>query len=114
MSSYLLMLAGKFDKYTEKTKCGTELELYLEHKDAARFEPATVILFECLIFWKEIGEVPLEVYKQIPFVTSCMPEWKILRQLYFLVDMWSTLLVLKIAIIRTSMHMNWHINGLGI
>jgi aminopeptidase N len=41
MSSYLLMLAiGKFDKYTEKTKCGTELELYLEHKDAARFEPA--------------------------------------------------------------------------
>jgi aminopeptidase N len=39
MSSYLLML-GKFDKYTEKTKCGTELELYLEHKDAARFEPA--------------------------------------------------------------------------
>jgi aminopeptidase N len=37
MSSYLLMLAiGKFDKYTEKTKCGTELELYLEHKDAVR------------------------------------------------------------------------------
>jgi aminopeptidase N len=53
MSSYLLMLAiGKFDKYTEKTKCGTELELYLEYKDAARFEPVTVILFECLIFWK--------------------------------------------------------------
>jgi hypothetical protein len=43
-----------------------------------------------------------------------MPEWKILRQLYFLVDMWSTLLVLKIVIIRTSMHMNWHINGLGL
>jgi aminopeptidase N len=40
MSSYLLMLAiGKFDKH-RKTKCGTELELYLEHKDAARFEPA--------------------------------------------------------------------------
>jgi aminopeptidase N len=33
MSSYLLMLAiGKFDQRTEKTKCGTELELYLETK----------------------------------------------------------------------------------
>jgi aminopeptidase N len=31
---YLLMLAiGKFDQRTEKTKCGTELELYLETKD---------------------------------------------------------------------------------
>jgi aminopeptidase N len=42
----------------------------LEHKDAARFELPTVILFECLIFWKgNRGEVPLKVYKQIPFVT---------------------------------------------
>jgi aminopeptidase N len=45
MSSYLLMLAiGKFDKYTEKTKCGTELELYLEHKDAV--SNPYVILFD--------------------------------------------------------------------
>jgi aminopeptidase N len=40
MSSYLLMLAiGKFDQRTEKNKCGTELELYLETKDADRYEP---------------------------------------------------------------------------
>jgi aminopeptidase N len=67
MSSYLLMLAiGKFDKYTEKTKCGTELELYLEHKDAATNLP-TVILFECLIFWKgNRVKYPWKVYKQIP------------------------------------------------
>jgi aminopeptidase N len=69
MSSYLLMLAiGKFDKYTEKTKCGTELELYLEHKDAARFEPAyrySVRMFDFLE--KEIGvKYPWKVYKQIP------------------------------------------------
>ncbi|MFT4973095.1 MAG: aminopeptidase N [Saprospiraceae bacterium] len=69
MSSYLLMLAiGKFDKYTEKTKCGTELEFYLEHKDAARFEPAyrySVRMFDFLE--KEIGvKYPWKVYKQIP------------------------------------------------
>jgi aminopeptidase N len=32
-------LPGKFDQRTEKTKCGTELELYLETKDADRYEP---------------------------------------------------------------------------
>jgi aminopeptidase N len=69
MSSYLLMLAiGKFDKYTEKTKCGIELELFLEHKDAARYEPAyrySVRMFDFLE--KEIGvKYPWKVYKQIP------------------------------------------------
>jgi aminopeptidase N len=54
MSSYLLMLAiGKFDQRTEKTKCGTELELYLETKDADSSNLLTVILFECLIFWRK-------------------------------------------------------------
>lgn len=69
MSSYLLMLAiGKFDKYTEKTKYGIELELYLEHKDTTRFEPAyrySVRMFDFLE--KEIGvKYPWKVYKQIP------------------------------------------------
>ncbi|MEZ7499496.1 M1 family metallopeptidase [Flavobacterium sp. Arc3] len=69
MSSYLLMLAiGKFDKYTEKTKCGTNLELYLEHKDADRYETAyrySVKIFDFLE--KEIGvKYPWKVYKQIP------------------------------------------------
>jgi aminopeptidase N len=69
MSSYLLMLSiGKFDKYTEKTKCGTELELYLEHKDAARYEPTyrySVRMFDFLE--KEIGvPYPWKVYRQIP------------------------------------------------
>jgi aminopeptidase N len=69
MSSYLLMLAiGKFDKYIEKTKDGTALELYLEPKDAARYEPAyrySVQIFDFLE--KEIGvKYPWKVYKQIP------------------------------------------------
>jgi aminopeptidase N len=69
MSSYLLMLAiGKFDKYIEKTKDGTTLELYLEPKDAARYEPAyrySVQIFDFLE--KEIGvKYPWKVYKQIP------------------------------------------------
>ncbi|CAM3126822.1 M1 family metallopeptidase [Flavobacterium frigoris] len=69
MSSYLLMLAiGKFDKHTEKTKYGTELELYLEHKDADRYEPTyrySVRMFDFLE--KEIGvKYPWKVYKQIP------------------------------------------------
>ena len=69
MSSYLLMLAiGKFDKYIEKTKDGTALELYLEPKNAARYEPAyrySVQIFDFLE--KEIGvKYPWKVYKQIP------------------------------------------------
>lgn len=69
MSSYLLMLAiGKFDQRTEKTKCGTELELYLEHKDADRYEPTyrySVRMFDFLE--KEIGvKYPWKMYKQIP------------------------------------------------
>jgi aminopeptidase N len=69
MSSYLLMLViGKFDKHTEKAKCGTELELYLEHKDADRYEPTyrySVRMFDFLE--KEIGvKYPWKVYKQIP------------------------------------------------
>jgi aminopeptidase N len=103
MSSYLLMLAiGKFDKYG-KTKCGTELELYLEHKDAARFE-RTVILFECLIFWKgNRVKYPWKVYKQIPVRDFLYAGMENTSATYFLVDMWSTLLVLKI-IIRTSIN----------
>lgn len=69
MSSYLLMLAiGKFNKYIEKTKCGTELELYLEQKDIGRYEPTyrySVRMFDFL--QKEIGvKYPWKVYKQIP------------------------------------------------
>jgi len=69
MSSYLLMLAiGKFDKRTEITKCGIELELYLEPKDVDRYEPAyrySVRMFDFLE--KEIGvKYPWKVYKQIP------------------------------------------------
>jgi aminopeptidase N len=50
-----LLAIGKFDKYTGKTKCGTELELYLEHKDAARFEPAYRYSVRMFDFGKEIG-----------------------------------------------------------
>jgi len=69
MSSYLLMLAiGKFDKYTEKTKCGTELELYLEKNHADRYE--TTYRYSARMFdflEKEIGvKYPWKVYKQIP------------------------------------------------
>jgi aminopeptidase N len=52
---FLLMLAiGKFDQRTEKTKCGTELELYLETKDADRYEPTYRYSVRCLILEKEI------------------------------------------------------------
>jgi aminopeptidase N len=40
MSSYLLMVAiGKFEIHSQESKYGTPLELYLEKKDAAKFEP---------------------------------------------------------------------------
>jgi aminopeptidase N len=69
MSSYLLMVAiGKFEKYTEKTKCGTELELYLEKNHADRYETTyrySTRMFDFLE--KEIGvKYPWKVYKQIP------------------------------------------------
>jgi aminopeptidase N len=68
-------------KITEKTKCGTELELYLEHKDAARFEPAyrySVRMFD----WKGNRWSTLESVQANSRSWLCMPEWKILRQLF--------------------------------
>lgn len=69
MSSYLLMVGiGKYDKHLQKSKCGTPLELYLENKDAAKFEPTyrySAQIFDFLE--KEIGvKYPWEIYKQIP------------------------------------------------
>jgi aminopeptidase N len=69
MSSYLLMVAiGKFDKHSQLSKSGTPLELYLENKDAAKFEPTYRYSSEIFDFLEnEIGvKYPWEVYKQIP------------------------------------------------
>ena len=69
MSSYLLMLAvGKFDKQIQKSNSGIPLEMYLESKDSAKFEPTyrnSKKMFDFLE--KEIGvKYPWEIYKQLP------------------------------------------------
>ena len=69
MSSYLLMLAiGKFEKQQQLSKSKIPLELYLENKDAARFEPTyrySARIFNFLE--KEIGiKYPWQIYKQVP------------------------------------------------
>ncbi|MFV8369827.1 M1 family metallopeptidase [Flavobacterium sp. LB2R40] len=69
MSSYLLMLAiGKFKKQTQKSNSGIPLEMYLEPKDSAKFEPTyrdSKQMFDFLE--KEIGvKYPWEIYKQVP------------------------------------------------
>jgi aminopeptidase N len=69
MSSYLLMVAiGKFDKHVQISNGGTPLELYLDSKDVAKFEPSYRYSAEIFDFLeKEIGvKYPWEVYKQIP------------------------------------------------
>ncbi|MFV8344497.1 M1 family metallopeptidase [Flavobacterium sp. ZB4P13] len=69
MSSYLLMLAiGKFEKNIQKSNSGIPLEMYLEPKDAAKFEPTyrnSKRMFDFLE--KEIGvNFPWGIYKQVP------------------------------------------------
>lgn len=69
MSSYLLMIAiGKFEKNNQKSKSGIPLEMYLEPKDAAKFEPTyrdSKQMFDFLE--KEIGvKFPWKIYKQVP------------------------------------------------
>ncbi|MFV8392224.1 M1 family metallopeptidase [Flavobacterium sp. LB2P6] len=69
MSSYLLMLAiGKFKKNIQKSKSGIPLEMYLELKDGAKFEPTyrdSKRMFDFLE--KEIGvKFPWGIYKQAP------------------------------------------------
>jgi len=69
MSSYLLMLAiGKFEKQTQFSKSGIQLEMYLESQDKSRFEPTyrySVRIFDFLE--KEIGiKYPWQIYKQVP------------------------------------------------
>ncbi|TDE49863.1 M1 family metallopeptidase [Flavobacterium sp. GT3P67] len=69
MSSYLLMLAiGKFEKNIPKSKSGVPLEMYLEPKDVAKFEPTyrdSKRMFDFLE--KEIGvKYPWGIYKQVP------------------------------------------------
>ncbi|MFV8371959.1 M1 family metallopeptidase [Flavobacterium sp. LB2P74] len=69
MSSYLLMLAiGKFEKNIQKSKSGIPLEMYLEPKDGAKFEPTyrdSKRMFDFLE--KEIGvKFPWGIYKQAP------------------------------------------------
>ncbi|MGO4818859.1 M1 family metallopeptidase [Flavobacterium sp. W22_SRS_FP1] len=69
MSSYLLMVAiGKFDKHSQISKYETPLELYLENKDSAKFEPTYRYSSQMFDFLEdEIGvKYPWEVYKQIP------------------------------------------------
>jgi aminopeptidase N len=69
MSSYLLMVAiGKFDKHSQISKYGTPLELYLENKDSAKFEPTYRYSSQMFDFLEdEIGvKYPWEVYKQFP------------------------------------------------
>jgi aminopeptidase N len=46
-----MLAIGKFDQRTEKTKCGTELELYLETKDA---DKRTYLPLFCSMF--DFGE----------------------------------------------------------
>ena len=69
MSSYLLMLAiGKFEKQTQQSNSGIPLEMYLESKDATKFEPTyrnSKRMFDFLE--KEIGvKYPWEIYRQAP------------------------------------------------
>jgi aminopeptidase N len=69
MSSYLLMLAiGKFKKINQKSNSGIPLEMYLETKDATKFEPTyrdSKRMFDFLE--KEIGvKYPWGIYKQAP------------------------------------------------
>ncbi|WKL43964.1 M1 family metallopeptidase [Flavobacterium sp. ZE23DGlu08] len=69
MSSYLLMLAiGKFEKNIQKSKSGIPLEMYLEAKDATKFESTyrdSKRMFDFLE--KEIGvKFPWGIYKQAP------------------------------------------------
>ncbi|RXR32216.1 M1 family peptidase [Flavobacterium piscinae] len=69
MSSYLVMMAiGKFTKQTAKTKSGTPLELYLDQKDANKFETTykyTTQIFD--FFEQEIGvKYPWGIYRQVP------------------------------------------------
>lgn len=69
MSSYLLMLAiGKFEKNIQKSNSGIPLEMYLEPKDVAKFEPTyrnSKRMFDFLE--KEIGvKFPWGIYKQVP------------------------------------------------
>nr|WP_315163776.1 M1 family metallopeptidase [uncultured Flavobacterium sp.] len=69
MSSYLLMLAiGKFEKKIQKSKFGIPLEMYLEPKDATKFESTyrdSKRMFNFLE--KEIGvKFPWGIYKQAP------------------------------------------------
>ena len=69
MSSYLLMLAiGKFEKNSQKSESGIPLEMYLEPKDVAKFEPTyrdSKKIFDFLE--KEIGvKFPWGIYKQAP------------------------------------------------
>ncbi|MDI6034250.1 M1 family metallopeptidase [Flavobacterium sp. LB2P84] len=69
MSSYLLMLAiGKFEKNIQRSKSGIPLEMYLEPKDVAKFEPTfrdSKKMFDFLE--KEIGvKFPWGIYKQVP------------------------------------------------
>ncbi len=69
MSSYLLMLAiGKFKKISQKSNSGIPLEMYLETKDATKFEPTyrdSKRIFDFLE--KEIGvKYPWGIYKQAP------------------------------------------------
>ncbi len=69
MSSYLLMLAiGKFNKINQKSNSGIPLEMYLEPKDATKFEPTyrdSKRMFDFLE--KEIGvKFPWGIYKQAP------------------------------------------------
>lgn len=69
MSSYLLMVGiGKYDIHSQISKCGTPLELYLENKDAAKFEPTYRYSAKMFDFLEdEIGvKYPWEIYKQIP------------------------------------------------
>ena len=69
MSSYLLMLAiGKFEINIQKSKSEIPLEMYLEPKDATKFEPTyrdSKRMFDFLE--KEIGvKFPWGIYKQAP------------------------------------------------
>jgi aminopeptidase N len=69
MSSYLVMLAiGNFFNTTEKAQSGVPLELYLDRKDADKFEPTyrySKVMFD--FFEKEIGvKYPWKIYRQVP------------------------------------------------
>ncbi|MFT4973491.1 MAG: aminopeptidase N [Saprospiraceae bacterium] len=69
MSSYLLMVAiGKFEIHNQQSKSGTPLEMYLEKKDSAKFEPTYRYSSQIFDFLEaEIGvKYPWKIYKQIP------------------------------------------------